>query len=205
MEQGSRAPSLIYDIFGVLSNVRRGCLTSQSRDGRRRVFGVAQCGDFPPPYKPYVTPDYTGHPWLRRMPSQVNSLNKWRTRVTRPRGINRYRSRRGIVAKPATLSQRTYVAIGALSAAWPPICPISRLPSRWRRPQTALTPRCIARSWRAISRTAIGRVYRWDADPTYRKLRMTLARWLLAKRQISLTPNANRPPARRRFRHASRK
>ena len=54
------------------------------------VIGVsdplAKADAYPPPYKPYIAPDYTAHPWLPSMARRANSLNKWQTMVTRVQG-----------------------------------------------------------------------------------------------------------------------
>ena len=44
---------------------------------------MAKAEAFPPPYNPYVTPDYSTHHRLSRMAFHANALNKWQTRVTR--------------------------------------------------------------------------------------------------------------------------
>ena len=47
---------------------------------------MAKAKAFPPPYKPYIAPDYSIRPWLPRMDVHTNALNKWKTRVTRVQG-----------------------------------------------------------------------------------------------------------------------
>ena len=41
---------------------------------------LANSEDFHPPYKPYITPEYTTHPWLPRMGMHTAALAKWRAR-----------------------------------------------------------------------------------------------------------------------------
>ena len=47
---------------------------------------LAKAEAFPPPYKPYITPDYTAHPWMPRMTLHTSALAKWRSRVSRVPG-----------------------------------------------------------------------------------------------------------------------
>ena len=47
---------------------------------------LAKAEAFPPPYKPYITPDYTAHPWMPRMTLHTSALAKWRARVSRVPG-----------------------------------------------------------------------------------------------------------------------
>ena len=47
---------------------------------------LAKAEAFPPPYKPYIAPDYTAHPWMPRMTLRTSALAKWRARVSRVSG-----------------------------------------------------------------------------------------------------------------------
>ena len=44
---------------------------------------MARDAAFPPPYHPYVTVDYTAHPWLPRIATHIAALSAWRARVQR--------------------------------------------------------------------------------------------------------------------------
>ena len=47
---------------------------------------LAKAEAFPPPYNPYIAPDYTARPWMPRMTLRTSALAKWRARVSRASG-----------------------------------------------------------------------------------------------------------------------
>ena len=47
-------------------------------------LGIAD--DIPPPYNPYIAPDYTARPWFPRMAMRAAAPSKWRARAPRVHG-----------------------------------------------------------------------------------------------------------------------
>ena len=111
-EKGFRSLSFIYDLFEVFPPPKRGrnikdvdfaepniphnlanltpnlasiSLALQPTQEMVNVVAeeLARAAAFPPPYKPYVTADYTAHPWLPRSSIHVNALASWRARAQR--------------------------------------------------------------------------------------------------------------------------
>ena len=111
-EKGFRSLSFIYDLFEVFPPPKRGrnikevefaepniphalssftaqlsTISTVLQPTQEMVNLVAEemarAAAFPPPYKPYITVDYTAHPWLPRIATHIASLTAWRARVQR--------------------------------------------------------------------------------------------------------------------------
>ena len=69
---------------------------------------------FPPPYRPYVTVDYTAHPRLPRIATHIASLSAWRA------SVRRFPNKQGISFQMWTHHHLKFIVTADLRNAWRP-------------------------------------------------------------------------------------